>query len=101
MCKEKGEQSSAFSSGGLFHEGFERVPESHEGGAREVIDYAYKLKRVVEVLAAMSLDVMDLANAVANMTPSLVETVLGFDKLVSSILPLMAKETKSMVIWHQ
>jgi hypothetical protein len=94
LCSKKGEQIGSFPSSGLFHEGFKRIRESHEGGARENIDYAYKLKRVAEVLAAMSPNVMDMANAVSNMTLSLVEAALGFDKLASSILPLMAERNQ-------
>jgi hypothetical protein len=37
---------------------------------------------------------MDITNVVANMTPILLEATLGFYKLVSSILPLMAKRNQ-------
>jgi hypothetical protein len=94
LCKKKGEQSGAFPSVGIFHEDFGKVMELEKGGTREVIYYVYKLKRVAKVLASMSLCVMDMANTITNTTPSLLEAALGFDKLVSPILPLLAKRNQ-------
>jgi hypothetical protein len=52
----------------------------------ETLNRGYRsLKRIVEVMASM-----DMANAIANMTPSLLEAAMGFDKLVTSTQSLMA-----------
>ena len=37
---------------------------------------------------------MDMTNAFANMNPSLLESALGFNKLVSSIQPLMVNRNQ-------
>jgi hypothetical protein len=54
---------------------FLRVPESSKGGQREVIEYAYNLRSIAQLLATA--------------TPSLLEVALGFDKLVGFINPLL------------
>ena len=73
----------------FFHEDFKKVLKSLKGCAHEVIEYALKMKRVVEVVAFVSLFVMDMANAFATITPRLLEVALRFDNLISSILSLM------------
>jgi chromosome segregation ATPase len=54
-----------------------RVPESSKGGQREVIEHAYNLRNIAQLLATA--------------TPSLLEATLGFDKLVGFINPLLNK----------
>jgi hypothetical protein len=56
------------------------VPESRKGGQREVIEYAYNLRSIVQFLATA--------------TPSLLEAVLGFDKLVGFIYSLLHEMVK-------
>jgi N-acetylglucosamine kinase-like BadF-type ATPase len=84
----------AFPIDNFFHEDFEKVPESLKGCAREVIEYAYKVKHVVEVVASVSPFVMDMANAFATVIPRLLEAALRFDNLISSILSLMKNRTQ-------
>jgi hypothetical protein len=52
-----------------------RVPESSKRGQREVIEYAYNLRSIAQLLATA--------------TPGLLKTALGFDKLVGFINPLL------------
>jgi hypothetical protein len=94
LCREKGEQSGAFLSDDFSHEDFGRVVESEKKGEREVIHYAYKLKRVAKLITIMFLDVKNMANAITNLIPSLLEVAMGFDKLVSSIQPLMKERNQ-------
>jgi hypothetical protein len=54
-----------------------RVPKSRKGRQREVIEYAYNLRSIVQFLATVA--------------PSLLEEALGFDKVVGFINPLLHK----------
>jgi hypothetical protein len=76
MCRESGEQrgASPFAKGLLFKD-FLRVPESSKGGQREVIEHAYNLRSIVQLLATA--------------IPGLLEAALGFDKLLGFINPLL------------
>jgi hypothetical protein len=76
MCQEQGERRdvSPFAEG-LLHKDFLRVPESSKGGQREVIEYAYNLRSIAQLLATA--------------TPCLLEAAMGFDKLVGFINPLL------------
>jgi hypothetical protein len=76
MCRGQGEQrgASPFAEG-LLSEDFLRVPESSKGGQREVIEYAYNLRSIAQLLATATL--------------GLLEASLGFDKLVGIINPLL------------
>jgi hypothetical protein len=78
ICRESGEWrgASPFAEG-LLSEDFLRVPESSKGGQREVIEHAYNLRNIAQLLATA--------------TPSLLEATLGFDKLVGFINPLLNK----------
>jgi hypothetical protein len=60
--------------------------ESKKRSADEIIQYAYKLKCVAEI--------MDMTNTLINMTPSLLEVVMEFNKLILSILPLMEEKNE-------
>lgn len=68
--------------------------ESKKRSANEVIQYAYKLKYVAEIMVSMFLCVMDMPNALINMTPTLLEVVMQFNKLILSILPLMEENNE-------
>jgi hypothetical protein len=77
----QGEQRSASPfAEGLLPKDFLKVPESRKGGQREVIEYAYNLRSIVQLLATA--------------TPSLLEAVLGFDKLVGFIYSLLHEMVK-------
>jgi hypothetical protein len=52
------------------------------------------MKHVAKVMAFISPCVMDMANIVSNMTRSLLEVAMEFDKLVSSILALMLERNQ-------
>jgi hypothetical protein len=54
---------------------FLKVPKSSKGGQREVIEYAYNLRSIAQLLETA--------------TPGLLEAALGFDKLVGFINPLL------------
>jgi hypothetical protein len=58
-----------------------RVPESSKGGQREVIEHTYNLRSIAQLLTTA--------------TPSLLEAVLGFDKLVGFINPLLHEMAKT------
>jgi hypothetical protein len=73
MCREQGEPRGF--TEGLLPEDFLRVPESNKDGQREVIEYAYNLRSIVQLLATA--------------TPGLLEAAMGFDKLVGFINPLL------------
>jgi hypothetical protein len=78
MCREQGEQRGAFPfAEDLLPEDFLRVPELSKGGQREVIEYAYNLKSIAQLLTTA--------------TPGLLEAAMGFDKLVGFINPLLHK----------
>jgi hypothetical protein len=72
ICRESCERRGAppFAKG-LLPEDFLRVPESSKGGQREVIEHAYNLRSITQLLATA--------------TPGLLEAALGFDKLVGFI----------------
>lgn len=70
-------QSGAFPSDGFSHEDFGRVLELEKEGACEVIHYAYKLKLVTKLIMIMFVDIKNMANAIANLTPSLLEVAMG------------------------
>jgi hypothetical protein len=82
MCRDNGERRSAppFAEG-LLPEDFLRVSESSKGRQREVIEHAYNLRSIAQLLATA--------------TPSLLEAALGFDKLVGFINPLLHEMTKT------
>ena len=76
MCGEQDEQrsDSPFAED-LLSKDFLRISESSKGGQREVIEYAYNLKSIAQLLA--------------NATPSLLKGAMGYDKLVGFINPLL------------
>jgi hypothetical protein len=82
MCREHGEWSGASPfSEGLLPEDFLRVLESSKGGQCEVIEYAYNLKSIIQLLATA--------------TPGLLEAALGFDKLMGFINLLLHKMVRT------
>jgi hypothetical protein len=82
MCRDSGERRGAppFAEGLLF-EDFLRVPESSKGGQHEVIEHAYNLRNIAQLLATT--------------TPNLLEAAMVFDKLVGFINPLLHKMAKT------
>jgi hypothetical protein len=76
MCRGQGERigASPFAEG-LLPKDFLRVPESSKGRQCEVIEYAYNLRTIAQLLATA--------------TPSLLEAAMGFDKLVGFINSLL------------
>jgi hypothetical protein len=76
MCRESGERRgvSPFAKG-LLSKDFLRVPKSSKRRQREVIEYAYNLRSIAQLLATATL--------------GLLEAALGFDKLVGFINPLL------------
>jgi hypothetical protein len=82
MCREQGEWSGASPFAEDFlPKDFLRVPESSKGGQHEVIEYAYNLKSIAQLLATATL--------------GLLESAMGFDKLVGFINPLLHEMVKT------
>ena len=76
MCQENGKRRGApHFTEGLLPEDFVRVSESSKGGQREVVEHAYNLRSIAQLLAIT--------------TPGLLEVALGFDKLVGFINSLL------------
>jgi hypothetical protein len=82
MCREQGERrgASPFAED-LLPEDFLRVLESSKGRQCEVIEYAYNLRSIAQLLATA--------------TPCLLEAAMKFDKLVGFINSLLHKMVKT------
>jgi hypothetical protein len=84
MCRESGEQRGAFPfAEGLLPEDFLRVPESSKRGQREVIEYAYNLRSIAQLLATT--------------TPCLLEAALGLISLWDSLIPCYTRWSEHLV----
>ena len=82
LCQEQGEERGLppFAKG-LLPEDFLRVLEASKCQQREVIEYAFNLRNIAQLLATATL--------------GLLETAIGFDKLVGFINPLLHKMVKT------
>ena len=60
----------------------------------EVLRVATNLKGGAGVLAAMALDLLDMAHTFASVIPSVLEAATGFEKFASPILSLLEERVK-------
>ena len=56
----------------------------------------HTLKSGAQILGAMALDFLEMANVFASLTPSVLKAALCFETLASSIKPLLEERVESL-----